>query len=136
LRQSATKTSRNSLRISRLSCFKYSIPFFSAKAVSRRKASCACILLIREDCFAVRLRDGSPLRNQSLQALLPPARAIGRNSSSVDQEPLLQRPRCIANVCWRACKSHPIIRISACFGPSSVGCTPNSLFGPSRGRRR
>src|ERR1700686_4007756 len=26
----------------------------------------------------------------------------------------------IANACWRACKSHPIIRISASFGPSSV----------------
>jgi hypothetical protein len=27
----------------------------------------------------------------------------------------------IATVCWRACKSHPIIRISASFGPSTVG---------------
>src|SRR6202158_5873779 len=27
----------------------------------------------------------------------------------------------IANVCWRACKSHPIILISASFGPSTVG---------------
>jgi hypothetical protein len=27
----------------------------------------------------------------------------------------------IANVCWRACKSHPIIRISASFDPSTVG---------------
>src|ERR1700722_5257036 len=26
-----------------------------------------------------------------------------------------------ANVCWRACKSHPIIRLSASFGPSTVG---------------
>ena len=26
----------------------------------------------------------------------------------------------IANVCWRACKSHPIILISASFGPSTV----------------
>jgi hypothetical protein len=25
------------------------------------------------------------------------------------------------SVCWRGCKSHPIIRISASFGPSSVG---------------
>jgi hypothetical protein len=27
----------------------------------------------------------------------------------------------IATVCWRACKSYPIIRISASFGPSTVG---------------
>src|ERR1700691_4305585 len=27
----------------------------------------------------------------------------------------------IAKVCWRACKSHPIIRISASFVPSTVG---------------
>src|SRR5580704_7078545 len=27
----------------------------------------------------------------------------------------------IATVCWRACKSHPIILISASFGPSAVG---------------
>src|SRR5437879_6306458 len=27
----------------------------------------------------------------------------------------------IATACWRACKSHPIILISASFGPSTVG---------------
>ncbi len=42
----------------------------------------------------------------------------------------------IANVCWRACKSHPIIRISASFDPSTVGVNTDSLLGPSRGRRR
>src|ERR1700677_2517230 len=32
-----------------------------------------------------------------------------------------RRVSSIANVCWRACKSHPIIRISASFDPSTVG---------------
>jgi hypothetical protein len=37
----------------------------------------------------------------------------------------------------RVCKSHPIILISASFGPSAVRViTRNSLLGPSRGRPR
>src|SRR6202040_537550 len=37
----------------------------------------------------------------------------------------------IAIVCCRACRSHPIIRISASFDPSSVRWTPHSLLGSS-----
>ena len=42
----------------------------------------------------------------------------------------------IAIVCWLACKSHPIIRISASFNPSAVSMDTHSLLRPSRGRRR
>src|SRR5216683_2271024 len=41
----------------------------------------------------------------------------------------------MAIVCWAACKSHPIIRISASFVPSAVGLDTHSLRGASRGRR-
>jgi hypothetical protein len=39
-------------------------------------------------------------------------------------------------VCWAACKSHPIILISASFDPSAVSMDTHSLLRPSRGRRR
>ena len=42
----------------------------------------------------------------------------------------------IAIVCWAACKSHPIIFISASFDPSAVSVDTHSLLRPSRGRRR
>jgi hypothetical protein len=38
----------------------------------------------------------------------------------------------IANVCWRACKSHPIIRISASFGPSSVRVNAETVYSGRR----
>src|SRR2546428_2671488 len=34
----------------------------------------------------------------------------------------------IANTCWRACKSHPIIRISASFGPSTVRVNTETVY--------
>ena len=42
----------------------------------------------------------------------------------------------IANACWRACKSHPIIRISASFGPSTVRVNTETVYSDRRGRRR
>src|ERR1700735_1188162 len=41
----------------------------------------------------------------------------------------------IASLCWRRCKSHPIILISASCGPSTLGLTPNSLLGPAALKR-
>jgi hypothetical protein len=42
----------------------------------------------------------------------------------------------IAIVCWAACRSHPIIFISASFDPSAVSMDTHSLLRRSRGRRR
>jgi hypothetical protein len=38
----------------------------------------------------------------------------------------------IAIVCWRACKSHPIIRISASFGPSTVRVNAETVYSGRR----
>src|SRR6266446_3506827 len=38
----------------------------------------------------------------------------------------------IANVCWRACKSHPIILISASFGPSTVRVNTETVYSDRR----
>ena len=38
----------------------------------------------------------------------------------------------IANVCWRACKSHPIILISASFGPSTVRVNTETVYSGRR----
>src|SRR2546430_687229 len=38
----------------------------------------------------------------------------------------------IANACWRACKSHPIIRISASFGPSTVRVNTETVYSDRR----
>src|SRR5258708_38381713 len=38
----------------------------------------------------------------------------------------------IANTCWRACKSHPIILISASFGPSSVRVNTETVYSGRR----
>jgi hypothetical protein len=38
----------------------------------------------------------------------------------------------IANTCWRACKSHPIIRISASFGPSTVRVNTETVYSDRR----
>jgi hypothetical protein len=37
-----------------------------------------------------------------------------------------------ATVCWRACKSHPIIRISASFGPSAVRVNTETVYSDRR----
>jgi hypothetical protein len=38
----------------------------------------------------------------------------------------------IATVCWRACKSHPIICISASFGPSTVRVNAETVYSGRR----
>jgi hypothetical protein len=38
----------------------------------------------------------------------------------------------IANVCWRVCKSHPIILISTSFGPSTVRVNTETVYSDRR----
>jgi hypothetical protein len=64
--------------------------------------------------------------------------ARGRNNQTADNGRTAQENESdaplliIASVCWRACKSHPIILISASFGPSAVRVITATVYSGRR----